>query len=329
MIPSSYSTPKTREEWLALRKGRMTSSLVAAAIGLDDYATPLQAWAAITGREAFDGNKATVRGTRLESAVLDYPTRGGHLARKPAPFALGNDGWSADSTDCLYKSPHGLLLGEGKTVAQGGADAWGEEGTDDVPERVLVQSCWHLAHWPEAQSVIVPVLFGGYTFEFREYVVVRDDDLIGQVVDAAHRFWVDYVRPDKAPPASSGDDAALRHLWPRHTAGKWLPPSAEVEQLVRAYIAARDAEADAEEQKKEHGAKLRQLLADAEGCSGRGFKVTYKYQGGKAITDWEGLARHIGVTDEHVQQFTRVGEGYRVLRASLPAEKKGKAVANG
>jgi predicted phage-related endonuclease len=127
-------TPRSREEWLALRKGRMTSSLVAAALGMNEDMTPLEAWLAITGRDDFDGNKATLRGTLLESPVLDYPTRGGRLKRKPAPFVRHRNGWSADSADCVYVGEGGRFVGEGKTVAQGGADAWGAEGTDEIPE---------------------------------------------------------------------------------------------------------------------------------------------------------------------------------------------------
>lgn len=321
MTAHELITPRTREEWLALRKGRMTSSLVAAALGMNDDMTPLEAWLAITGRDEFDGNKATIRGTLLESPVLDYPCRGGHVRRKPAPFVRHSNGWSADSSDCLYAVENALFVGEGKTVAQGGAHAWGAENTDEIPERVIVQCCWHLAHWPEALGVFVPVLIGGWSFEFREYYVGRDNELIGELYESAERFHRDYVVTDMSPPASARDDDSLRHLWPKHVPDKWMPGSVELERLTREYIAARERAAAAEEAKKAASAALRQKLADAEGAKGRGWKVTHKFQAGGLATDWEALAKHLGATEDHEQQFTREKPGYRVLRASLPKEK--------
>lgn len=317
-------SPRTREEWLGLRKGRMTSSLISAALGMNEDMTPLEAWLAITGRDDFDGNKATLRGSLLESPVLDYPTRGGHLKRKPAPFARHRNGWSADSADCVYVGDGGRFVGEGKTVAQGGADAWGPEGTDEIPERVIVQCCWHMAHWPETQGTIVPVLIGGWRFEFREYHVARDEDLIGSLVESAERWHRDHVVTDMPPPATARDDAALKHLWPRHVPEKFVPPSAKLEELTRAYVAARDELKAAEAKKGELSMRLRQVLGDAEGSVGRGWKVTHKWQSGGIVTDWKAIAEHLGATEAHEQQFTREAPGHRVLRATLPKPKQSK-----
>lgn len=323
--------PRSREEWLGLRRGRMTSSLVAGALGMNEHMTPLEAWCAITGRDDFDGNKATLRGTLLEGPVLDYPTREGAYTRLPAAF-VHND-WTGDSADCLYTSPAGdLYVGEGKTAALTMADGWGTEGTDEIPLNVVVQCCWHMGHWPETVATVVPMLIGGYKFEFREYRVKREDDLIGSIFESAERFYRDYVVNDRPPPASAGDDDALRHLWPKHVPEKFLPPSDELEQLTRAYVEARDTEKAAEKLKKAHGARLRQLLGDAEGAQGRGWKITHKYQAGPMQTDWEGLAKHLGATFADEQKFTSQQPGWRVLRATLPAgkkpaQKKGKVAA--
>jgi predicted phage-related endonuclease len=314
--------PRSREEWLGLRKGRMTSSLVAAALGMDEHKTPLEAWLAITGRDDFDGNKATLRGSLLESPVLDYPTRGGHLRRRPASFVRHSNGWSADSADCVYIGDGGRFVGEGKTVAGGGADAWGAEGTDEIPERVIVQCCWHMAHWPETQGAIVPVLVGGWTFEFREYHVARDADLIGEIMESAERFHRDHVVTDLPPPATAHDDGALKYLWPKHVPEKFVPASAKLEELTRVYVAARDELKAAEEKKKTAGMQLRQLLGDAEGSIGRGWKVTHKWQPGGLVTDWKAMAEHLGADEALEQQFTREAPGHRVLRATLPAPKK-------
>lgn len=318
--------PKDETEWLGLRKGRMTSSVAAAALGLSPYATPLDAWCAITGRESFEGNKATVRGTQLEPVVLDYPTTQRNLVRKEAAFVRTQ--WSGDSADCIYAQLYGsTFVGEGKTVAQGGAEGYGAEGTDEVPDHVLIQTCFHLAHHPHTEGGIIPVLIGGYCFEFREYYVARNNDLIGNIMQRCERFHRDYVVTDKAPPASAGDDRLLKYLWKREVAGKFIPPTSEAETLVREYVAAHGEFKTAKEAKGAAGAKLRQLLEDAEGCAGDGWKVTNKYVEKKTATvDWEKVARECGATDETIAQHTRFDSGYRRLLPKLVKPKAPKKV---
>lgn len=324
MIQAQYIPTPPRDQWLGMRKGRMTSSLVAGALGLAKHCTPLDAWCSVTGRSDFDGNKATVRGTLLEPVVLDYPTRGGHLSRRAAPFALGCDGWTADSADCLYTRADGVVvLGEGKTVALGGAEEWGAEGSDEMPPNVVVQCLWHLAHWPDAPAVIVPVLVGGFSFEFREYVVERDDELIGEIVERARRFHADHVLTDRPPPAVAGDDDNLRYLYPRHVPDKWMPPTPELERLVREYAAAHEEVKAAEARKSAAGSRIRQLLKDSEGSKGHGWKVTYKAHARTSVqVDWESLARHLGATDDVIARFTHTSsELSRTLLPKLVATK--------
>lgn len=307
--------PATQDEWLGLRLNRITSSVAAACLGADPHCTPLQAWAKITGRDVFAGNNATVRGTLLEPVVLDYPTHGGELTRQQAPFVEW--GWRGDSVDCLYRAAGVTLCGEGKTVAQGGASEWGPDGTDQVPDKVVVQSLWHLAHWPQADACIVPVLIGGFAFEFRTYRVPRNDEAIGIILEDCAQFWRDYVKTDKPPPASAGDDESLRHLYPRHVPGQWLEPTDELADSAAVYAAARGALKIAEQVKSEAGARLKQLIGNAEGFRSDDLKVTWKYQNGRATTDWAAIARELAggeVDDDTIQRHTRFSNAARVLR---------------
>lgn len=321
--------PASTDQWLGLRKGRVTSSPVAGALGMNRHQTPLEAWLSITGRSLFEGNKATIRGTRLEQPVLDYPTREGRYTRAPAPFVLHANGWAADSTDCLYADENGVMhVGEGKTAAQGMAVGWGHEGTDEIPENVLVQSYWHLGHWPAAVGCVVPVLIGGFTFEFREYYVPRDNDLIGELFDLAEKFYRDHILLD-VPPAPTADDRdGLAYLWPKHVPDKWLPPSTEIERLTRAYVDARAQEKAGKAMKEDLRGQLAFLLGDAEGSRGAGWKVTLKHQGGGSpVTNWEALAKELSPPETLIKKHTTVSKGFRSLRATLPAAKTKKGEA--
>jgi len=324
------SAERDAAEWHALRKGRVTSSTVAACLGQDPYCTPLEAYGAITGRgEPFEGNAATERGTLLESVVLDYPTRNGELQRKPAPFAYGE--WHGDSTDCFYVDERSstLLLGEAKTVALTGAEDWGEDGTDDVPPRVAIQALWHLHHWPEADVCLVPILLGGYQFEFRCYRVSRagNEDVIAALVERAERFHRDHVVAKCPPAAGAGDDAALAWLFPKATMGK-LEPTPEAEAALRNYVTAREAAKQAEGLKRAAAAQLKQLLGDHEGVKTECYWASWKEQRGRASVDWQAMAHDLAggeVSPRLLQRFARLGRPTRVLRVGERHTDEGQA----
>lgn len=320
-----HHRPRSREQWLDLRKGRMTSSVVASALGLNPYQTPLEAWLDVTGRGTFDGNKATFRGSYLEQPVLNYPTRSGHIKRKPAPFVTGAH-WSGDSADCLYLGGGDLMVGEGKTVGMHVARTYGSEESNHIPEHVTVQCYWHLLHWPEASRVLVPALFGE-PFELREYVVERDDNLIGGVAQAARRWWRDYVQADKPPPAVFRDDEGLKAAWPVALEGKQLEPTDEMRALVLEHVEARGQRLVAEKVEKAASARIRQLLEDAEGVDGGDWRATYRNSKGSAKTDWEALAKELGATEEDEQRFTSIRPGARRLTTWKKKPKKGAKAA--
>ena len=77
-------TTEQREQ----RKGKITSSVAAAALGLHSYKTPLQAWMDVRGEAPNVGTKATERGDRLERIVLEYPAEVLGLKYRPAPFRI-------------------------------------------------------------------------------------------------------------------------------------------------------------------------------------------------------------------------------------------------
>ena len=188
-------------------------------------------------------------------------------------------GWRRDSADCLYRTYGHTLVGEGKTVAMGAAGDYGPDGTDQVPDRVTVQALWHLAHWPQAEACLVPVLIGGFTFEFRCYRIARagNEDVIANILSDAHRFHTDYVAKDMPPPASAGDDDALRHLYPRHIPGHWAAATPEARRMADEYTRARAEEKIAHARKSAAAAALKQHIGHAEGFDdGQGVKVLWR-----------------------------------------------------
>lgn len=309
-------------EQLAMRKGKMTSSVVAGALGLDPHMTPLQAWIAITGRDTFAGSKATARGDKLEDVTLDsvldaHPD----LKRFDAPFvdgAIFGRPWSGDSTDALYgrsrRKP--VLIGEGKTAAMVAAKSYGAEGTDEVPTKTLVQSHWHLIHWPEVERCAVPALVGGFRFEFRLYYVQRDVELEGRLSDLAHKFYVDHVLTDMPPEASANDGDAISRLFPTSNAAP-LVADEEITRLALDYDAARSALKEAEARKDQIGNALKMALGPHQGAANGHVSITYAQQRPRVKTEWMALAVDLGITAEQIGKHSTQVPGSRPLTVKI------------
>jgi len=314
------------EAELAQRRGLITSSNVAACLGLDTRCTPLQAALRARGESDEPRNavleKACERGDRLESLCLDSIAEPrGWTWRKP-PFVQRDDApWAGDSCDAMYYDEQGRVaaLGEAKTAALGVSRHFGAEQSDDVPHTALLQSQWHLWHHPTAEVCYVPVLVGGYRFEFREYIVPRKPQLIDVMTQELHEFHRRYVVGDELPPVSADDGEWLLRKWPDASAGM-VTATPELESLVRAKAASgaalKAAKADDDLAKN----RIREYLADGEGARAEWGSVYYRRVKGSAKTDWQRVANELAsgdVPEDIVMRHTRIAPGPRVLRVYL------------
>lgn len=309
------------EEHKAKRVGKITSSIAAAALGLSERMSPLQAALAARGELDFDGSKATERGNALEDIILEQPSEKHGWRREPAPFvAHPVHHWAGDSADALYYDGDSLeAVGEGKSAGLGVAEEYGDEGTDEIPNSTLIQSHWHLAHWPAAPICVVPVLVGGYAFEFREYVVRRDDELMAQIFETLGGWHQRYVIGDELPPASASDTGWLTNRFPSAGAD-FVADTPEIEHWARRKeeIAAqiKPLEKEGEEAKN----RLRQLLGEAKGCKAGWGKVTWTNNKPKAMVNWQAIADELcggEIPTELIEAHTTIKPGSRVLRVRV------------
>lgn len=316
------------------RIGRITSSIAAAALGLDDNKTPIQAWRDIKGLLPDVTNKATDRGNRLEDIVLDYPADNhGFLRSRPAFVPHPTIPFFGDSADAYYLdkvTKQLVALGEGKTAALGMAKKWGDEGTDDVPLATLIQSQWHLIHHRPVDVCYVPLLVGGYKFEFAEYVVRYSGDLDSSLTEDLSRWYRDYVVTDKEPPATAKDTDYLTERY-RIAADKTLPDSPEIEALARAKVAAAAKLKAAELEEETVKNRLRQILGDKQGVIAQWGKVTWTNNKEYAATDMDAVLASVctefSVPSAQLERLkklhTTTKPGARVLRVTVKDKKVG------
>ena len=197
--PIIFPLPSTRAEWLALRQTGIGGSDVAPILGLSPWRSPYQVWEDKTGRgEDQPESPALYWGRLLEDPIRQaYADRTGLTVVKP---------------DCMYSSAeHPFMHANLDGIASDGRivefktssrdDAWGEEGTDEIPEYYMTQVQHYL------------------------YVMgaTRAGELQSMLIDAESRFWA-LVKTDTPPEVETAGDASRR--WSKATAKKTVDADA-------------------------------------------------------------------------------------------------------
>lgn len=191
------------------RHKRVTSSRIAAIVGVDKYRGPHGVWRDMMGLEGSEGTRATRRGIYLEEPVMGMASEDiGMPFYKPDFRVHPEHDWAGDSMDYVLHSVGDLTPKHGaevKTCAVGVSKQYGAEGTEDVPEQVMIQCQWHLLHWPEVPDIVCPML-GGYDLDVKLYWVQRDEEMAELLLEAGEKFWRDHIKGGKEPPADRFDN---------------------------------------------------------------------------------------------------------------------------
>lgn len=210
------SDEPTLTDVLAWRRDLLGSSDAPAIVGVDPFRTAGDLWAEKTGRlpdrDADDveriGPKAL--GHALEPLLLRTAERrlGVSLARQvwyrhpTAPLGASVDGLALDAPiPTLVEAKTCGILNRPASLLQ----AYGDEGTTDIPASVLIQVTHALVVLnaqpdlpPIGQALVVALLGDGRGLRF--YPIPFDDEL-GRELEATERdFWTRYVEGDEPPP---------------------------------------------------------------------------------------------------------------------------------
>src|SRR5262249_19095404 len=146
--------------------------------------------------------------------ILNRPVAGEVWYRHPTvPMACSVDGISLEAPAVLVEAKTTGLVGPVPAYA---AAAYGEDGTDEVPESVTVQVHHAFAvleaqpNMPPIRTALVPVLMGGRGI--RCYRIERDDNLVRDLIDLETAWWEDYVVKDRCPPSDPPSLPTLRRM---------------------------------------------------------------------------------------------------------------------
>lgn len=309
-----------------IRQGGIGASEIGGIVGAEGaYESALAIWARKVGLDRKPENDVTPEFIRLGNLLEPVIAQ---LYSERTGFALQESGTLVHPTDPIRRcTPDRLVVGQPVNCqikkARSRA-AWGEPGTDEVPDNILLQVQHEMgvlcALGIQIERTDIPVLFYGSRLDI--YTVARDDELIGMLADAADQWWTDYVVARRQPPADGSERTreALGRMFKRNN-GTLLPASDEVVSLALQYMAARDDEKAAIDRKDTAGNALRALIGEADGFEWCGGKATWT-RDAKGKPSWKAIAEALNAPAALVAAHT--GEPGRVLRVS---EVKAKAAA--
>jgi putative phage-type endonuclease len=199
----------TQEQKLC-RAGRIGSSDAAAILGLDPFKSAADVWLEKIGiADGFDGNENTDRGNRLEPVLIQWAEdqlaedfTSDRMFIHPSNDLIANvDAISLDETAII----------EAKTTVI--EEGWGEEGTDQIPDRVQVQVAHQFVCIPSARIAWVPVLLPGFKkFDWRLYRVERNAELCEMVERRGLEFMDRFVRTKERPSDSIPSMEVLKRI---------------------------------------------------------------------------------------------------------------------
>jgi len=262
------------------RKQFLGSSDMAAVLNVDRWRTPYDVFLDKTGQlEDAEPNDAMLAGTWLEDGVLRFAESklGGLIKNQQHRLPDFYLGANIDAVVAVSQLPV-----EAKTAGLFSPlpDAWGNEGTDEVPDYVVVQCHVHMICMPTAPGMCyVAALLGWRGFQMFE--IGRNEELCELIRTTAKAFWENHILAKVPPPDSEPHLGVVRRVI--REPNKIIPINPElVEQYERACAEKKAAITACEEAQ----AAILTEMGDAEGAEYgvEGKIVTFMEQSRKGYT---------------------------------------------
>lgn len=272
-------------EWHQARAGALGGSEIAAALGLSPFESPFSLWhrkAGLIGPT--EDNGEMYWGRRLEAPIRDeFEWR--HLGEYDPAIKVGTwrhaeRRWQVANPDALLYEPapdrQDAPVAILECKAARNRDAWGAEGSDDVPVYYRAQAMWYMDVF-EVQTAHIAVLFTGS--DYAEFVV-EFDEMEAAILRERGRMFVESlnagIRPDIDSHAKTYD--TIRALHPGIE-----DYEVELERdLALPYLEAVAAFEVAAQAKREHTARVLDAIGDGRKATWIGEPIARRQRKGDA-----------------------------------------------
>lgn len=323
------------------RSTHLGASQWPAAVGCDPYQEPIELYEKYMGLVPWDDgpNDAAELGHALEDFVAKIAAR--RLEQTIGPCLTLRHSrypWAVATPDRLVADGSSLQVKTTGLLTRGSyLEEWGEEGTDEVPQRVLVQVTGEMMilrdftrnNFPEA-----PLCTHTHVAAFVGqrgvllYRVEWDEDLARMLFEEVSKFW-GHVTSKKALPPDSSEafGAYIGRRYPSHEKGQWLDAD---EALTANIMGLRRARKEIEKwEREERWARNRicDAIGSAEGIKGPWGSIAWRGVKGREQLDTKGLLSDLRTKygpeiDELVRRNTRRGSGYRAFKPTFTTEEE-------
>lgn len=180
-----------RDQFLTERLKGIGGADAACALGFDPYRTTRELWGIKTGEipDDFSDNRFTRAGRVLEAAIADlYAEQFGVVLRKKmVPVVHPRFAWMRGNLDRTITGRRAVL--EIKNVdgaVYRTSGEWGDEGSDVVPMRYMLQ-VRHYLICTGYEVGYIGALVGGN--DLKRYVIERDAEAEEFIIEGEHAFW--------------------------------------------------------------------------------------------------------------------------------------------
>lgn len=319
----------THEEFLAIRRTKITGSDVAAILGLSPYSSAYNVALEKKGKLPPKEDSTPMRlGRRAEPQILDEfcLCTGFKVSPNKKIFASAEHEWASATPDAIFDDESAGA--ELKLVGFRTAHLWGESGTADVPVTHFLQCLWYMG----VMGLPKWYLVGQLGTSIQTHPIDRDDTILASVVTACKEFYDRYVIGDETPEPGAGDLEIVGKLFPRSEEGELLE-SPEIRVLVEAHAKARIDLAAAKADKEGTQAKLEAILGSKSRIKGSDFSISWTNNKHSIRTDFEKALekayarlpqKYADELGKIVSEFTRPIPGPRVFRVSGALFKGGE-----
>lgn len=296
------------------RRHYIGSSDMAAILGVSPWATAHDVWLEKTGKlQEREPTEAMMAGTFLEEGILLYAeSQLGKIQRNQ--FRTYPEAHLGAHIDALAMD-RGEEPIEAKKVelTNPSFEAWGDPGTDQVPDEVIVQCHVHMICQGKTRPVERCHVAGLIAGRLSMYEVPYSPELVETICETAACFWEHRVQADSPPTNTLPSVETLRRV--RRQPGKMAPVDPG---LVRTYLAAQAAVKEAEAAEETARAVLLTALGDAEGGdAGEAGIVSYLTQTRKTLDTKRLTAERPEIAAEFMKSTS-----FPVLRIGKPQSAK-------
>lgn len=295
-------TKKQREQ----RRKHLGSSDSPAVMGVDPWRSASDVYLEkVANTEDIEGVEAIEIGNAFEKPLIEWASEQLGIefelnVRKVKPGTM-----FAANLDALEKKRGAKQGGEAKTTSM--PKEYGAEGTDQVPDRVIVQA-QHQMYVANLDVVWVPVLMAQYDrLQRKMFKVERNEKIIEGVEEGGAGFWNDHVLPRVPPDDYMPSPDVLARV--RRVPGSIIAVDPE---LVANFETAKEKAAEWGETMKSHRVALLAAAGDAESMDYGDEDYIYAY----APQTREGIdVRQLKLRAPAVWElFAKESRPFRVLR---------------